>query len=491
VRAAGEVVGMTHETSTSGSGDGTGFELRRPVSRGFLRLPDWLTKVAPDAGQEEARVRTVERDLGLPVRVAVLALLAFHFFHSEWFGEAELLKEGVHQVVRWTFLIYVGLNLVAGVVLAGMADVPFKVVRQVVLGMVVVDAVWVGSLTAVTGGYDSLLFWVFVCLVVRNALSQPDAGRQILMNLLTTGCYVVGGGMELVLTELEMGMLDPLTLQAVYPEGMEGPTESVILRVTLLLLMTACCYGVEVLFDRHRRMEEEAQEFAQRQHQLESAGRLAAEIAHQLKNPLGIINNAAFTLQRTVKEGKTITQQIQIIREEVARSDRIITELMGYARLVEGRVERLDVVEELEQAIRQVFPPAVHYDVQIERNYTPALPALLAQRSHIAEVFVNLLQNAREAMQGRGRLRVGTAVGENFSIIVTVADDGPGIAPEHQARVFEAYYTTREQGTGLGLAIVKHNTELYGGRVRLESELGKGARFVLEFPARTLMRLRR
>jgi two-component system NtrC family sensor kinase len=218
---------------------------------------------------------------------------------------------------------------------------------------------------------------------------------------------------------------------------------------------------------------------------------LAAEIAHQLKNPLGIINNAAFTLQRTLKEGKTITQQIQIIREEVERSDRIITELMGYARLVEGKVERLDVVEELEKAIRQVFPPAVQFDVKIQRQYAPALPALLAQRNHIAEVFLNLLQNAREAMQGRGHLHVGTAVGENFSIVVTVADDGPGIKPEVQARIFEAYYTTKEKGTGLGLSIVKHNTELYGGLVRLESELGKGTRFILEFPARTLMRLRR
>jgi two-component system NtrC family sensor kinase len=192
-----------------------------------------------------------------------------------------------------------------------------------------------------------------------------------------------------------------------------------------------------------------------------------------------------------VKEGKTITQQIQIIREEVERSDRIITELMGYARLVEGKVERLDVVEELEKAIRQVFPPAVQFEVRIHRQYAPALPALLAQRNHIAEAFLNLLQNAREAMQGQGNLHVGTSVGENFSIVVTVADDGPGIKPEVQAKIFDAYYTTKEKGTGLGLSIVKHNTELYGGRVRIESELGKGTRFILEFPARTLMRLRR
>src|SRR5205085_10066874 len=129
-----------------------------------------------------------------------------------------------------------------------------------------------------------------------------------------------------------------------------------------------------------------------------------AEIAHQLKNPLGIINNAAFTLQRTLKEGKTITQQIQIIREEVERGDRILTELMGYARLSEGKVEKLEVTAELDSAIDQVFPPGAKYDTKVHRDYAPALPPLLVQKGHISEVFVNLLQNAREAMDGKGEI---------------------------------------------------------------------------------------
>jgi len=261
--------------------------------------------------------------------------------------------------------------------------------------------------------------------------------------------------------------------------------------MAVLLLMTFCCYGLQVLFDKQRRVNEEAVEFAQRQQQLQSAGRLAAEIAHQLKNPLGIINNAAFTLQRTVKEGKTITQQIQIIREEVERSDRIITELMGYARLVEGRVEKLDIAEELDQAILRVFPPAVKYEVKIHRDYSPALPPLLMQRMHLSEAFVNLLQNAREAMNGRGNIFVTARMGENYSVVISIADDGPGIPRDKIGQIFEPYFTTKEKGTGLGLAIVKHNTELYGGTVQLESELGKGTRFILQFPAKSVMKLRK
>jgi signal transduction histidine kinase len=191
--------------------------------------------------------------------------------------------------------------------------------------------------------------------------------------------------------------------------------------------MGACCYGVEVLLDKQRRVEEEAREFGQRQRQLESAGRLAAEIAHQLKNPLAIINNAAFTLQRTVKEGKTITQQIRIIRDEVDRSDRIITELMGYARLVEGHVERLDVVEELERAVDQVFPRRRRMRSRWSAIIWRRCRLLLMQRGHLSEILVNLMQNAREAMQGQGTLRLGARSPEaGGTVEIVMGDVGRG-----------------------------------------------------------------
>jgi signal transduction histidine kinase len=267
--------------------------------------------------------------------------------------------------------------------------------------------------------------------------------------------------------------------------------ESFLLRVSLLVLLTACCSGVQILLARQKLAEMEAREFASRQQQLEATGRLAAEIAHQLKNPLGIINTAAFTLQRTVKEGKTITQQIKMIREEVEKSDRILTELMGYAQLSEGRVEKLEVGEELDRAIDQVFPAAARYEVTIHREYAPALPSLMLQRNHLSEVLVNLLQNAREAMNGKGSVSVTARPGGDYSVLMTIQDDGPGIGPEQLSRVFEPYFTTKEKGTGLGLAIVKHNVEIYGGNVQVESTLGKGTAFTISLPARTVMRIRK
>ena len=108
------------------------------------------------------------------------------------------------------------------------------------------------------------------------------------------------------------------------------------------------------------------------------------------------------------------------------------------------------------------------------------------QRSHLSEILLNLLQNARDALGGQGNIVVEAIPRRDHAIEISIADDGPGIAPDKVERIFEAYFTTKEKGTGLGLAIVKHNVELYGGSVRLDSTLGKGAKFTVVFPARAL-----
>ena len=278
-----------------------------------------------------------------------------------------------------------------------------------------------------------------------------------------------------------------------YAEPPDLLPQTLTLRLALLLLMTVCCYGVQVLLERQRRAVEEAAEFAMREGQLRSAGRVAAEFTHQMKNPLAIINNAAYSLQRALKQGRPVSpDQIRIIQEEVEHSDKIITQIMGYAQLSEGHVERLNVIEELDHAIGQVFPPAVGYPVRIHRDWAGEFPSSFMQRRHLVDTFVNLLQNAREALGEKGgHVFVGAKCHSDYSVEVSIRDDGPGIPPDKLEKIFEAYYTTKEKGTGLGLATVKHNVELYGGSVRVESALGKGARFVLVFPAKALIKLAR
>jgi signal transduction histidine kinase len=447
-----------------------------------LRLPNWLTSYAPGVLEQAERVRTMERNIVLPVKAAVLLLLVYYMFFSNWFEDVYTFHLVVLKTFRLFFLIYLVVNLISGTILIRMETLPFTFIREVVLTTAVIDGLFWGALTMVTGGFDSVLYWGFLGLIVRNAVSLPVASTQIVLNLMLCGWFVTAGLTEVAITSIES--------KSIEPEQSEASNEPYVMRGMVLLLMTACCYGVQVLFEKQRRADEETREFIQRQQQLQSAGRLAAEVAHQIKNPLAIINNAAFSLQRALYEGKSgAAQQVEIIQEEVARADQIITQIMGYAQLSEGRVEKLSVTEELDRAIEQVFPRAVPGGVSIQRRYATDFPPLLMLRRHLFEIFANLLQNAREALNGKGNMVVTAECHGDYSVEVSVQDDGPGIAPDKLEQIFEAYYTAKERGTGLGLAIVKHNVELYGGSVRVESELGKGAKFTLLFPAKTLMRL--
>ena len=179
--------------------------------------------------------------------------------------------------------------------------------------------------------------------------------------------------------------------------------------------------------------------------------------------------------------------QIEMIREEVTRSDRIITELMGYAQLAEGRVERVEVAEEVSNALQRAFPPALQHEIQIQVTCAKNLPPLLLQRAHLREALVNLLTNARDALNGKGRIEVNVRRGDHGAVIISITDNGPGIPDYQREHIFEPYFSTKDKGTGLGLAIVRHNTEIYGGKAAVESTLGKGTTFTLSFPAKSTM----
>lgn len=452
------------------------------------KLSTLLEVPAPDPQQLVRRIEVIERNIILPVKLLAVCGLAYFMFFTRWFESETNALDIAIENLKYFVLIYGAFNLAAAPILLNTRRLPLALMQWSVFTIFLVDGIFLAALALHTGGYDSILFWLFLGLIVRNAISVPAAMSQLVLNFATSFCFVCAGILDVAINKQLAADFQASNALNLDHDG--NPAESLILRVTILGLMTLCCFGLRVLLQKQQRAFEEAHEFALRQEQLRSAGRLAAEIAHQIKNPLGIINNAVFSLKRALAAGKNdVEQQIQIIQEEVERSDRIITQLMGYAALAEGRVERLQVVPELERAIEQVLPEGAAYDIKVHRDFGDDLPPLMMQRIHLSEIFVNLLQNAREALNGRGNIFVSAQSRPNYTAQVVIRDDGPGIAPENFSRIFDAYYTKKEKGTGLGLAIVKHNVELYNGTIRVESGLGKGAAFTLLFPARTLEQL--
>jgi signal transduction histidine kinase len=443
---------------------------------------------APDAPRLLRRLELMERDIMLPLKAFAIGMILYSFVSTPWFGLASSVLDVTVETVQSLFWFYVVGNVAFALLMLNPARLPLAVVQWTVVTSSLVDGLFITGMALLTGGLDSILFWLFVGLVVRNAVSVPPGVSQLILNFAISLCYILVGVLDVsVVRNLDVGTMRVLNWT---PHEVLG--QPFALRLMVLWLTAVSCYGAQVLLERQRLATEEAEEFATREGQLRSAGRLAAEFAHQIKNPLAVINNAAFSLQRALRDGKIeARQQLEIIQEEVSRADRIVTQIMGYAQLTEGRVEKLNVAEELERALIQVFPPAVPTGIRVHREFGRTFPPLLMQRRHFSEILLNLLKNAREAVGDKGNVYLMATSRRGYSVEITVKDDGPGIPPDKTERIFEAYYTTKEHGTGLGLAIVKHNVELYGGIIRVESGLGKGATFTLLFPAKTLMKLQK
>lgn len=581
-------------------------------------LPRLLSMPVPEPSLQAGKILSIQRNIVMPVKLVFSVAVFYFLFLSHLLDVSEATNgEVALEFLQRFFIFYVLFNATAALLLV-LKQFPHRLVPWVVFVVGLMDGLLLAGMTVETGGFDSILFWVFPGLIVINTLSIPLAAPQIVLNLALCAFYLAAGVIDIWIGQSDLhtgplpsrpswtlkmeditdlksfavklrstnelarylsSQLSPATLmlltnsgaaanpglkqevadelngimqrqliydparfaginvssntfaqieqsplktneflrlnrmlladafpeeislpKAVSPLGTEtlapdlegaqnDPPEFFILKLIILILLTVSCYGVQLLSFRQRLSDEEARKSAARNDELRAAGRLAAEIAHQLKNPLGIINNAAFSLGRSFKDGKNdFKLQLEIIREEIERSDRIITQLMGYAQLSEGRVEKLMLGEELDRAVAEVFPPGSSYDIKIHRHYAANLPGVLMQRNHLSVVLVNILQNAREAMGGRGNIQIHARARDEFSVEVTITDDGPGIAADKLEKVFEAYFSSKQKGTGLGLAIVKHNVELYGGEVWAESELGKGARFVITFPAKTLIK---
>ena len=525
------------------------------------RLPAVMAPLRPESGQYAQGVVKLQRNIILPARLLVVGIVLYHVFTSPWQGNVansyDVLLETIEKTFTGYALFVVGVTALFYVV----RPFPAGSVQWLAFAVGLADGVFLGGLTVLTGGFESVLYWVYPALIVLNAISIPLATPQIVLNLLL-GIFFLSAGLlesqsepELTTSSFRLrsarmqsdDIKDALALanwlsqspppvrkylwdslpESIRSEatnatvngaaekelkaglakelnrifkpshfvsdlpGSELQDPSVgpyVLRVAVLVLLTFCCYGLQVLFAAQMRTEEEQKEYAVRTEQLRSAGRLAAEVAHQIKNPLAIINNVTFSLQKNfVKERPEAATQVAMIREEIGKADRIITQVMGYAQLSEGRVQKLNVIDEINRAIEEVFPANLPTGAHVHREFMNTFPPLLMQQKHFAEAVGNLLQNARDAVTGRGNVHVAARYHADHSVEITVRDDGPGVPPDRLERIFEAYFTTKDKGTGLGLAVVKHNAELYGGRVRVESELGKGAKFTLVFPAKTLM----
>lgn len=233
----------------------------------------------------------------------------------------------------------------------------------------------------------------------------------------------------------------------------------------------------ELVRDRTAELEAAHEELL-RKERLATLGQLAGSIAHELRNPLGAVRNAAYFLKLEMKEVTPLMQKhLSIIEEEVISSDRIIQELLEMSRGREPQRERLDLAQLMETARNRFrIPEGITCALELEE---PGFD-VMADRDQMVQVLGNLLVNAAQAMAGRGGIRIAARTSGDYDEIL-VCDSGPGVRDEDRERIFEPLFTTKVKGTGLGLPICREIVGRHGGMLDLVPSDG-GAAFRIRLP---------
>ncbi len=239
---------------------------------------------------------------------------------------------------------------------------------------------------------------------------------------------------------------------------------------------------LEVMVDARTRELQEAQEQLVRREKLAVLGQLAGGVAHELRNPLGAIKNAAYFLNMVLAERQPdshVQETLEILEKEVGTSERIISDLLDFARAKQPTRRKADLNQVVQAALsRTEIPESVETVAQLDKE----LPPILADPHQLDQVFGNLIRNGVQAMPDGGRLVVQAGMEDPEWLTVSITDTGVGISEENREKIFEPLFTTKAKGIGLGLALAKTLVEGHGGTIEVQSAVGKGSTFTVRLP---------
>jgi len=220
-----------------------------------------------------------------------------------------------------------------------------------------------------------------------------------------------------------------------------------------------------------------------RNQRLASIGRLAAGVAHEIRNPLSSIKGFATYFKERYLENKNDQQTADIMIQEVERLNRVVGQLLEFARPINISRKPTSIPAIIEDSLRLVEREAFRKNIKIETRFSSPVNEVFIDPDRINQVLLNLYLNAIEAMENGGRLNVVLLLDEEKKWIkISVKDTGTGIKKEELAHIFDPYFTTKPSGTGLGLAIVHNIIDAHDGKVEVESSPGNGATVTLFLP---------
>ncbi len=221
-----------------------------------------------------------------------------------------------------------------------------------------------------------------------------------------------------------------------------------------------------------------------------SIGRLAAGVAHEINNPLAIINEKAGLITDILgsspgtPQKEKLLQQTGSIIKSVTRCSEITHRLLGFARHMDTKHEPIVIDKLIREVLGFLEKEAIFRDIRIEMTVADSLPTVHSDQGQMQQLFLNLINNAFDAMEKGGCLRIDIRGLKPGRVSVTIEDDGIGISQANLENIFEPFFTTKKShGTGLGLSITYGIVKKLKGTIEVESEVGKGTRFTINLPA--------
>lgn len=267
------------------------------------------------------------------------------------------------------------------------------------------------------------------------------------------------------------------------------------LLTSIVLIVIVVFWSSTMMVNRIRRADLRRAEFV---HNIEytskmaSIGRLAAGVAHEINNPLAIINEKAGLMKDLVglsedfPRKERFLKNIDAIAKSVERCSAITHRLLGFAKRMDVKVESIDIEELLKEVLSFLGKEAAYRNIEINFHVDEEIPAVESDRGQLQQVFLNIINNAVAAVQKDGHIDIWIEKTRDGRISVRIKDDGHGIPKENLKKIFEPFFTTKkEYGTGLGLSITYGIVQKLGGGIDVESEVGKGTTFTIFLPVKT------
>ena len=423
-------------------------------------------------------VKTLEKVISIPARGLIIILFLLAIYPTLGTSGEDNIKGGdkiplfFHEleILFYSIIIYIVLNVFfwAGLFLWKKSSESILATKFLILGILFIDLCFISILLFLgkeLGGaqLESSLFWVYCLLIIRGVIYFPTIRNQVL----------ISGSMIL------------FYFIAYYYGGYERTILGA--RIIILVLVNVSAWGLYDIYLRRMLIADEQQEKTIRAERLNLAGLVAKETAHSLKNPLAIINNACYLLSKNVdKSNINAVEHLSNIKKQVQRADGIITELTKYSELAGGKIDNIDVNNEIRKCVHDLDYEIKERKITIVEELSKNLPKLIIDESQFRQVISNIILNACQAIEhNNGRIVLKTSTNVNNDIIIEIEDNGKGIAENDLDNIFKSYFTTKEGGTGIGLSIAHTIVQAFNGTIDVESVEGKKTKFKIVFPTRT------